>query len=135
MLPSAPFVVSCVLSVVLMSYASNPLGSWMMGCRISFRLPVPLTTTRMVTGSPAFTSFLFSWAERLKWPTPPENSVGRAGKGRTLTVSPGATMFFLMFVVPPSIPKASNGLKPLDSWIMPWKVSRSSEGTLHIHSR
>ena len=87
----------------------------MIGFLISFKFPAPLTTTRIVIGLPDFTSFLFNCAERLKWPTPPEKSAGRLGNGKTLTANPGAIISFLKLVLPPSIPKASNGLKLLDS--------------------
>ena len=123
MFPSAPFVVNCVLSVTFTSYDSNSFGIWIIGCLINFKFPAPLTTTRIVTGLPAFISFLSNCAERLKWPTPPEKSAGRLGKGKTLIANPGATISLLIFVLPPSIPKASNGLNVFDSCMTPWNVN------------
>ena len=110
MLPSNPFPVNFVLSDDFGEYLSKSFGNWTTGCFISFRLPLPLITTRNVTGSLAVTIFLFNELEMENVPTPPENPAGRVGKGNTLTLTEGATIFLFTSMYPePPLKKASNG--------------------------
>ena len=110
MFPSMPLVVSWVLSVTFTSYLSKLLGKFTVGAFSSLRFPAPLTTMRRLSGSPVFTSFLFSCAEMVKLPTPPEKLAGRVGNGSTCKVSPGASISFFTSTYPaPPLKMASKG--------------------------
>ena len=117
MLPSTPFAVRFVLSVTLGSYLSKSFGSSSSGCLMSFKLPVPPTTTLTLTGEPALTSVLSSWAEILNRPTPPENWAGLFGRGSTWILMPGASTSLFSSIYPePPFKKASKGSTFLFSW-------------------